>query len=130
MINLKLPTNRNFGIFFSIIFFLTASYLIYIEFYIASYILFFISIIFFIISLIFPKILLPINKLWMYFGYYLGKIVSPIILGIIFFGLFTPYAIFMKIIKRDELKIKKNKRISYWMKRPSDSSQINFKRQF
>ena len=69
-----------------------------------------ISIIFFVISLFNADLLLPINKLWMYFGYLIGKIISPVVLAIIFFGLFTPYGLVMRMFGRDELHLKQIKK--------------------
>jgi hypothetical protein len=66
----------------------------------------------------------------MRFGFLLGKIISPIILGVIFFGLITPYGIIMRMFGRDELNLKKIKSKSYWIERSNISSQINFKKQF
>ena len=60
----------------------------------------------FIIAYLNPNILLPFNKLWMRFGVLLGMIISPIIMGLIFFGLFTPYSIVIRMMGRDELHLK------------------------
>ena len=66
----------------------------------------------------------------MQFGILLGKIINPIILGIIFFGIFTPYSIIMKIIGRDELRLKRIHNNSYWIIRRKSSPQTDFKKQF
>ena len=61
----------------------------------------------------------------------IGMIVSPIVLGIIFFGLFTPIALYMKIIGRDELNLKLSKKASYWKERDLDYMETDaFKNQF
>tara|TARA_B100000214_G_C23958972_1_gene624297 strand:- start:519 stop:989 length:471 start_codon:yes stop_codon:yes gene_type:complete len=128
---LKLPSNRKFGIFFSIIFGLFAIY-----FYInSSYkiALFFIgfAVTFSMLALIKPSFLQILNKLWMNFGVILGRIVSPIIMGIIFFGMFTPIAVILRIFGRDELQIKHFNSYSYWKDRDKDSnSKEKFKHQF
>ena len=72
------------------------------------YIFSLIAVILLLIALIKPDLLLPLNKLWMRFGLLLGSFVNPLVLGIIFFGLFTPIAFLMRIMGRDELKIKMN----------------------
>lgn len=59
--------------------------------------------------------------MWMKFGYTLGIIVSPVILGIIFFGFFTPTSILMKLFKRDELRLKLLKKNSYWRRRTNEN---------
>ena len=74
--------------------------------------------------------LLPLNKLWMYFGILLGMIVSPIVLGIVFFGLFTPIAMFMRLSGRDELRLKLTQKASHWISRSEPIKSESFKHQF
>lgn len=86
---------------------------------------------FFIISKTKPEILFPINKLWMGLGLLLGMIVSPIILGIIFFGLFTPIGLLMRLFGRDELRLIPSNIGSYWKEREHGKSyRSTFKNQF
>ena len=127
---MKLPSNKNFGYFFSLVFFIVSTYLYYNEILTISYVFIIITVIFFTVTIINANLLLPLNKLWMRFGFLLGKIISPIILGVIFFGLITPYGIIMRMFGRDELNLKKIKSKSYWIDRSNISSQINFKKQF
>jgi hypothetical protein len=64
-------------------------------------------------------------------GQGLGKVVSPIVLGIIFFGLLTPIAFFAKLAGRDELKLLRPKSDSYWVAPiGSNSDSESFKNQF
>ena len=75
--------------------------------------------------------LLPFNKLWMMLGVFLGKIISPIVIGIIFFGLFTPISLFMKLFRRDELRLKLKPSKTHWKIRNEGNSQVDaFKHQF
>ena len=65
-----------------------------------------------------PRVLAPLNLLWFRFGELLHRIVSPIALGIIFFGVITPYAVVMRLYGRDELLLRKRSaRPSYWVRR-------------
>ena len=128
--NIKLPSNKKFGYFFSGVFLIVSIYFFYKKHLFFSYIFIAITLFFFIITLINAKLLLPLNKLWMRFGFLLSRIISPIILGIIFFGLLTPYGLIMSMFGRDELRLKKNKSKSYWIDRNEDSPQTNFKQQF
>ena len=66
--------------------------------------------IFLIITITNADALLPLNKLWMKFGILLGMIISPIIMGIIFFVIFTPIAILMRLSGRDELRLRFKKK--------------------
>tara|TARA_Y100000741_G_scaffold361450_1_gene345438 strand:+ start:256 stop:639 length:384 start_codon:yes stop_codon:yes gene_type:complete len=127
MKNIKLPSNRSFGILFFIVFFIIALWPILKgnELRIWSII---ISLIFLILALINSRILTPINKLWMKFGLILGNIVSPIVMGIIFFGVVTPIGFLMKIFGKDILKLKKNKKDTYWELK--DNSKNNMRNQF
>ncbi|MAS00486.1 MAG: hypothetical protein CMH24_03905 [Nitrosomonadales bacterium] len=130
--NIKLPSNRKFGFFFTLIFALIGIYFFIDGPNSTSYILFTTSTLFFLITLIKPNALLPLNKLWMQFGLLLGTIINPIILGIIFFGLFTPMGLLMKLFGRDELRLKIiNNRKSYWKKRKlNDVLTDAFRHQF
>jgi len=126
-----LPSNKKFGYFFSIIFLLIAVYFYIKEINNLSNIFSFLGIIFFLISLIKSEILLPLNKLWMNIGYLLGNFVNPIVLGVIFFLMFVPIAISMRIFRRDELSLKFKDKISYWKKRENSNFEIDsFKQQF
>ena len=68
----------------------------------------------------------------MQLGLLLGMIINPIVLGIIFFGLFTPMSLLMKLFKRDELRLKLiTDRKSHWKVRDKGDAQTNiFKNQF
>jgi hypothetical protein len=59
--------------------------------------------------------LTPLNKLWFKFGIFLGKIVSPVVMGVIFFAVVTPIALIMKLLGKDILNLKKNKKQTYWI---------------
>ena len=84
MDDIKISTNRSFGIVFFVVFLLISLFpLTYSEeIRIWSGI---ISIIFLVLGLLNSKILTPLNKIWFNFGIFLGKIISPFIMGIIFF---------------------------------------------
>ena len=125
-----LPSNYRFGIFFTGIFF--AAFICF--FYYNSKFWYFafgsLSIIFLSITLFNADILLPLNKLWFKFGVFLGKIVNPVVMGLIFFGIFTPIAVFMRFFRRDELRIKMNEKSSYWILRKETIKSDSFKNQF
>ena len=88
------------------------------------------ALIFLLVTLVKSDALLPLNKLWMLFGLLLGMIVSPIVLGIIFFGIFTPIAILMRIVRRDELRLHTTHKASYWITRNEQIKPDSFKQQF
>lgn len=128
--NPKLPSNKKFGYFFSAIFLIAATYFLYSENQSVGFVLSILALLFYITTSINAKLLIPLNKLWMSFGLLLGKIISPIVLGIIFFVLFTTYAIVMRIMGRDQLYLKQVKNKSHWKLRSNLSYKTNFKEQF
>lgn len=126
----QLPSNRKFGFFFSFVFAVAAAYFYYAENLVSSYALVAAAFVFLIVTLVKSAALLPLNKLWMQFGLLLGMIVSPIVLGIIFFGMFTPIAMLMRLSGRDELRLKYTKKASYWILRNEPIKSVSFKHQF
>lgn len=126
----KLPSNRKFGFFFTTIFLLSSFYSYYIDIEIMVYILGTICGIFLIITITNPKVLRPLNKLWMKFGILLGMIVSPIVMGIIFFGILAPIAIVMRLSGRDELRLHLKKKETHWIIRKNLNVVDFFNKQF
>ena len=127
---IEVPSNRKFGIFFTAVFTMVAVYLYYTNTTKWSYISSGVGLAFLVVSIIKAEALLPLNKLWMRFGVLLGMIVSPIILGIIFFGIFTPIATLMRIFGRDELHLRLKKKATYWISRKKTEENNSFKNQF
>tara|TARA_B100000745_G_scaffold124056_1_gene80755 strand:+ start:8 stop:391 length:384 start_codon:yes stop_codon:yes gene_type:complete len=122
-----LPTNRNFGIVFFIVF-LIISFWPLLKNGDVRYWSLVVSVIFLILALLNSKILTPLNKVWMKFGFILGKIVSPIVMGFIFFFVVTPTGIIMRVLGKDLLNLKKNNQNTYWIKK--DNKNNNMKNQF
>tara|TARA_E500000178_G_C16715963_1_gene614969 strand:- start:35 stop:433 length:399 start_codon:yes stop_codon:yes gene_type:complete len=127
---IELPSNKKFGFFFAFVFFIIATYFLYSLNLTWTFIFAGTSFVFFVIAVTKADILLPLNKIWMRFGLLLGLLISPIILGIIFFGLFTPIAIFIRSIGRDELRLKLNNKTSHWIHRNEPIKSESFKQQF
>lgn len=126
----RLPSNRKFGLFFTFVFGATAIYFYNYSSILWAQIFTMTSAIFLTISLTKDEILSPLNKIWMKLGLLLGFIVSPVILGLVFFGLFTPIAVIMRISGRDELRLKLKKKPSCWIARDELSHSNSFKLQF
>ena len=123
MDDIKISSNRSFGIVFFVVFLLIALYPLTYggEIRIWSLI---ISIIFLILGLLDSKILAPLNKIWFKFGILLGKIVSPLIMGIIFFLVVTPIGLIMRLSGKDVLNLKYNKNQSYWIEKNGPKSKM------
>ena len=116
MDDIKIGSNKSFGIVFFVVFLLIATYPLINGDEIRLWFLF-ISIIFLFLGLINSKILNPFNKLWFKFGIFLGKIISPLIMGIIFFLVVTPIGLIMRLLNKDLLNLKFNKNSSYWIEK-------------
>ena len=123
MDDIKISSNRSFGIVFFVVFFLIALYPLIHNEEIRIWSLI-ISLIFLILGLINSRILTPLNKIWFKFGILLGKIVSPIIMGIIFFLVVTPIGFIMRILGKDVLNLKFNANKSYWIEKTGPKSKM------
>ena len=123
MDEVKISSNRSFGIVFFIVFSLIALYpLTYSgEIRIWSVV---ISLIFLVLGLLNSKILAPLNKLWFKFGIFLSKIISPLIIGIIFFLIVTPIGLVMRLFGKDILNLKYNRKQSYWIEKNGPKSKM------
>ena len=123
MDEIKISSNRSFGIVFFIVFLLIALYPLLKgnDLRIWSLI---ISFIFLALGLINSKILTPLNRLWFKFGLLLGRFISPIIMGIIFFVVVTPIGIIMRLLKKDLLNLKYNKKETYWIDKSGPKSKM------
>lgn len=127
---IELPSNRKFGFFFTFVFVLAAAYFCCSAYESWAYVFVAAALIFLLITLIKSDALLPLNKIWMRFGLLIGMIVGPIVLGIIFFGLFTPISIIMRLSGRDELGLQFFHKESYWISRGEPIKSDSFKNQF
>ena len=123
MDEVKLSSNKSFGIVFFIVFLLIGVYPLLkgSDLRIWSLI---ISFIFLVLGLINSKILTPLNRLWFKFGLLLGKFISPIIMGIIFFIVVTPIGIIMRLFNKYLLNLKFNKKETYWIDKKGPKSKM------
>ena len=123
MDDVKISSNRSFGIVFFVVFLLIALYPLINEEELRIWSLI-ISIVFLILGLLNSKILAPLNKIWFKFGIILGRIVSPLIMGIIFFLVVTPIGLLMRLLGKDVLNLKYNKSKSYWIEKNGPKSKM------
>ena len=127
----KTVSNRTFGFFFTAVFGLIAAYFYYTATSPAEMIFVALSLITLAITILYPSLLLPFNRAWMNLGVLLGKIISPVIMAVIFFVLITPIAVITRIFGRDELDMKTTNNYSYWKNRQSGKLEpSSFKNQF
>ena len=123
MDDIKISSNRSFGIVFFIVFILIAFYPLINQGEIRIWSVL-ISLLFLILGIINSKILTPLNKVWFKFGIFLGKIISPIVMGLIFFLVVTPIAFLMRMLKKDLLNLKFSKNNSYWIEKTDPKSSM------
>ena len=124
MDEIKLGSNRSFGIVFFIVFVLIAIYPLINQGEVRIWSLI-ISFLFLFFGLLNSKILTPLNKLWFRFGLFLGKIISPIIMAVIFFLVVTPIGLLMRLFGKDVLNLKLNKKkSSYWIEKVGPKSKM------
>ena len=124
---IKLGSNRSFGVVFFIFFTIVSIYPLLNDNPIRLLSLI-IAIFFLILGILDSKILTPLNIMWMKLGMYLGIIVSPFVMGIIFFLVVTPISMIMKILGKDLLNLKISKKNSYWVEK--DEIKSSMKNQF
>ena len=123
MDDVKLGSNRSFGIVFCIVFLIIAFYPI-INGETARIWSIIVSLIFFLLGLINSKLLTPLNRVWFKFGLFIGKIISPLVMGIIFFLVVTPIGILMRILNKDLINLKFNNNKSYWIEKTDPKSKM------
>ena len=123
MKNIKIGSNKSFGVVFSIVFLIVALYPLLNNNSIRTWSVI-LSLIFLVLGLLNSPILSPLNKIWFYFGIFLGKIVSPLIMAIIFFIVVTPIGFIMRLLKKDILNLSFNNNKSYWIKKDGPKSKM------
>ena len=121
---ITLPSNKSFGLVFFIVFLIISLYPLINGQSVRLWSLI-ISLIFLVLGLLNSKFLAPLNKVWFKFGLFLGKIISPIVMGIIFFLVVTPTGLIMRILGKDLLNLKYNKNKSYWIEKTGPKSKMN-----
>ena len=127
----RMPSDRSFGFFFSLVFFLCG--LVSKESLDESFVfLFFIfSLAFFAISLVRAEKLRKLNLIWFQIGKALGRIINPIAIGILFYAVVSPIAIVTRLFGRDELRLRRVGSDSYWISLPPPKDNLNdFQTQF
>ena len=123
MDEVKIGSNRSFGIVFFVVFLIIATYPLINGDELRLWSLL-ISIVFLFLGLVNSKILNPLNKLWFKFGIFLGKIISPLVMGIIFFLVVTPIGLLMRLLNKDLLNLRFNNNGSYWIEKTEPKSKM------
>ena len=120
---IKIGSNRSFGIVFSIVFLIIALYPLLNDDTVKIWLII-LSLTFFILGLLNSNILSPLNRIWFKFGIILGGIVSPIVMGLVFFFVVTPISLILRLLKKDTLNLKKNDSMTYWINKLDKKSKM------
>ena len=121
--DIKVGSNKSFGVVFFLVFLLISIYPLINDGTLRIW-SFVISIIFLILGILNSKILSPLNKIWFKFGLLLGKIISPIVMGIIFFIVVTPTGLILRLFQKDVLNLKFNNNNTYWIEKSGPKSKM------
>ena len=126
--SVKISSNRSFGFLFFVVFIAVSLWPLKSQEDLRLWALI-LSLIFLVLGILNSKFLNPLNKLWYKFGIFLGSIVSPIVMGIVFFMVVTPIGLIMRFLGKDLLRVNKNKIAStYWINR--EKQKTTMKKQF
>ena len=121
--NIKIGTNKSFGIVFFVFFLIVSIFPLFNDGNIRIWSLI-ISIIFLILGILNSKILTPLNQIWFKFGILLGRFVSPVVMGIVFFAIVTPTSVVMRVLQKNLLNLKKGNKKTYWIERSKIKSRM------
>tara|TARA_B100000780_G_scaffold234683_1_gene175112 strand:- start:40 stop:432 length:393 start_codon:yes stop_codon:yes gene_type:complete len=119
----SISSNKSFGIVFFVVFLIVALYPLLENESVRLWSII-LSAIFLILGILDSKFLTPLNKIWFKFGILLGSIVSPIVMGVVFFAIVTPTSIIMKVLGKNLLNLKKDDKKTYWIARSKIKSMM------
>ena len=123
MKEIKLPTNKNFGTVFFLVFLIISLFPLLKNENIRIWSII-IALVFLVLGLLNSKFLTPLNKIWFRFGIILGNFVSPIVMGIVFFTIVTPTSFIMRVLGKNLLNLKKGNKKTYWIERSKIKSKM------
>ena len=121
--NIKIGTNKSFGIVFFLLFLAVSIFPLFKDGNIRIWSLI-ISIIFLVLGLFNSKAITPLNKVWFKFGILLGNFLSPVVMGIVFFAIVTPTSLIMRVLGKNLLNLKKKNKKTYWIERSKIKSKM------
>ena len=121
----KLPTNRNFGTVFFLVFSIISLFPLLKNENIRIWSII-IAIVFLVLGLLNSKFLTPLNKIWFRIGIILGNFVSPIVMGMVFFAIVTPTSLIMRVFGKNLLNLKKDNKKTYWIEKSKIKSKMKY----
>ena len=125
MKEIKLPTNRNFGTVFFLVFLIISLFPLLKNENIRIWSII-IALVFLVLGLLNSKFLTPLNKIWFRIGIILGNFVSPIVMGMVFFAIVTPTSLIMRVFGKNLLNLKKENKKTYWIEKSKIKSKMKY----
>jgi len=121
----KVPTEKSFGVTFAVVLALLTAWQLYRHGFVAGVIVTGLLALGFLAAAFFaPASLRPLNFVWLKFGLLLHRIVNPVIMGVLFYGVFTPFGFVMRLFGADLLRLRKPaENGTYWILRASDRAE-------
>jgi len=129
--NVEGSSDRSFGIVFAVVFLIIAAWPL-LKAGSPRWWALAVATAFAIVGMARPSLLAPLNRWWLKFGLFLGRVVSPIALGILFYAVFTPIGLIMRLAGKDPLLLRREPgATTYWRRReppgpPPDSMKQQF----
>jgi len=121
---IKISSNKSFAVVFSLVFLIVGLFpLINNEG--LRYWSLFLSLVLLILGFRNSIILTPLNFIWFKFGILLGKIFSPVVMGLVYFLVVYPTNLLLKFFKNNHMGVKYNKdMVSYWVNVENNKSNM------
>ena len=121
--DIKMSSNRSFGVVFFLFFLIVSIFPLLNDGNIKVWSIM-LAVTFLILGILNSVILTPLNKTWFKFGILLGNVISPIVMGIVFFAVVTPTGLIMRIVGKNLLSLKKDNKKSYWVEKSPIKSKM------
>jgi len=127
----ELPTDRKFGLTIGVVSAVVGAWLLW-RAHRGGGVWASVGVVLVVAALTFPRVLRPLNLAWAWLGKLLNAIVSPLVMGVIFFVVLTPVSVLLRALKRDALNLAfEREKKSYWVERqPPGPAGDTFRRQF
>ena len=84
-----------------------------------------------IVTIVRPSLLAGAKRVWMKFAALLQKIVNPLVMAILFFGIVTPFGLVMRLLGKDPMQRQlEPEAATYWSDRTGEAAKTSMKNQF
>ena len=79
-----------------------------------------------------PRVLAPLNRVWLWFGLVLHGIVNPVIMALLYYAAVVPMGLVLKLMGKDLLRLRRDRSVaSHWVRRdPPGPTAASMTKQF